>query len=606
MVPPVQVAYDVAGIISLYALVPLLWVVLFLLVFEEGPFARSIGFGARTLWLLVLGVVLSFFAELPIARFDGDNLAINIGGGLIPVLLSCLLFAQFAPPRGRTLPAFLLLFVVECGAALSIVLAFPAAPVAQAVGIAGVATVATVAATALPSRWGFDRPVAALVGLTSGVLVVTFLITSAQPGVGITALFPADLVAPVSVGVLASLLAPMLYDEADAARSIPLAYAAGTFGVIMGADLLRQPGLYGSGPTGLYVIGGANLLDLVYLSGLLAFAMAYLAYRSTGLPRTPLGSLGTEEAPRPTRLLAEAVRLRFDGDPRASIRRSSEAARAAAEQSRRLWGASPRDGGGAGRPWDGLRVPGWVVADQANLDALAGEGSTRVEEAERSAQMARRLVGLGRFLSAPRFASARARSAAFLVDLVIILAPALALGTWLLRGIPSGSDPLQNLSFVTLGYGLIAAGFLYFVLFDVVVGTTPGKYLFRLIVRERSTVRSGFVPSMVREAPKLLDLTAIGIFGPVLLAVIDGRSVDLAGVSLSGAVAGVALLFLLAIVFVLTGTASVVGIMNSSDHQRVGDRLGDTVVLRRSVPSLAPPPTATPEAGAPPSGASGS
>jgi uncharacterized membrane protein len=597
LVPPIQIAYDIAGTVAYYGLVPLLWIVLFLVAWEDGPFARSLGFGPRTFWLLVPGVVLAFVAELPFAQFDGDYLAINIGGGLIPLVLACVLFARFAPPRARTLPAFLILFGAECASALAIVL-FVSDPGLQDIGVTVVAAAATVAAVFLPARLGFDRAVATLVGLTSGVLAVTFLITAAVPGVGISAPFPADLVAPAAAGVIAALLGTVIFDRPTVARSIPLAYAAGTFGVIMGADLLRQPPLYGSGPSGLYVIGGANLLDLVYLSGLLAFAAAYLAYRSTGLPRTPTLPAETEEPHAPTRLLADAIRLRFAEEVSESIRQSRAAARAAAGQSQRLLGRPPAP---EDRPWEGLPVPGWVVADQANLDALAQADTSEPAEAERAAQMARMLVGLGRFLNAPRFASIGARLVAFVIDLVVVTVPALLVGLVLLNGLPASTSPLSSLPLITASYGFIALAFLYFVVMDLLWGTTVGKYLLRIEVRERAAESLGLISSFVRESPKLLDLSALGVLGPVLLAVVLGRTVGLAGLNVSGGIAAFALGGAIALVFALTGATACVAISASSDRQRLGDRMAATLVVKRATPRPRAPPGA--EA---PSGASGS
>lgn len=591
MVPPLQIAYDIAGTAVGYGLVPLLWIALFLIAWEDGPFARSLGFGPRTFWLLVPGVVLAYFAELPFAQFDGDYLAINIGGGLIPLVLSCLLFARFAPPRARTLPAFLLLFALESGAALAVVL-FVTNANAQALGVVGVAAAASVAAAFLPARWGFDRAVAGLVGLTSGVLAVTFLITSANPAYGISAPFPADLVAPVAVGVIVVLLGFYLFDGPDLARGIPLAYAAGTFGVVIGADLLRQPGLYGGSTTGLYVIGGANLLDLVYLSGLLALAAAYLTFRSTGLPRTPLLPDEEELPHAPTRLLADAIRLQFAGEVTDSIRQSSAAAHAAAHQSRCLQGGPPAP---EGRPWEGLPVPGWVVADQANLDALARTGSEEPVESERAAQMARMLVGLARYLNAPRFATLPSRILAFLIDLAVVTLPALGVGLLLLSGIPASANPLTNLAMVTAAYGYIAVAFLYFVLMDAAIGTTVGKRVMGIEVRERNAALPGVIPSFVRESPKLLNLTVLGIFGPILLAVLEGWTVTFAGLSISGTLYAVSLVAVIAIVFALTSAAAGIAIGTSSDRQRLGDRMAATLVLKRTGPSgPMPPVTAVP------------
>ena len=55
-------------------------------------------------------------------------------------------------------------------------------------------------------------------------------------------------------------------------QAAPLAYVAGTIGVLIGADFLRLPELlsYSIEKTTYAVIGGANVFDMIFITGILA------------------------------------------------------------------------------------------------------------------------------------------------------------------------------------------------------------------------------------------------------------------------------------------------------------------------------------------------
>ncbi len=95
---------------------------------------------------------------------------------------------------------------------------------------------------------------------------------------------------------MAAVVAPLVL-RGEEALALPAAFVAGTFGVLVGADVLRQPPLYPSSSPGLYIIGGAGVFDLVYLSGLLALATAFAAHRLLG--RGGNRSRGTRRRARP-------------------------------------------------------------------------------------------------------------------------------------------------------------------------------------------------------------------------------------------------------------------------------------------------------------------
>ncbi|HYB79120.1 MAG TPA: RDD family protein [Thermoplasmata archaeon] len=586
----------------------LLWVLLFLIAWEHAPFAESIGFGRRSFWLLLPGALLATFGLFPVAPVSTDWVAVSFSGALFPLLVGLLAFGRAAPPRARSLSLYLLLLAIEGGLLFPFVLPGTAGisrAFASAAGVSAyvgndlavfvVATVLTVLVGGLTLARSdpVSRRVGFLFTLTSGVLVSTFAASAAIPGVGITESFPFFLVPPVVAGLVAALLAERVFPN-ERAFAIPTAFLGSTFGVLLGADLLRQPPLYGTGPSGVYTIGGAGVLDLVYLSGFLAFGTAYGVYRLLGGAFQPVGTPVPSAVLPPTAQLSRAFREGLDGHLTDSVHDSAGASRAAAEQARRLMGLPASDGP---RPWQDLPVPGWLVADQANLDASAQSGTTDGREAFRAWRTARWMVVVAREMGLSRFASVGARVLAFVVDLVVVTAPAVAVWVALLLTIPGGIDAaLSNVTFNAAIFGFIAWGFLYFVLSETFLGTTLGKRLLGLEVRDRTLAPPSGLSSLVRNSTVLPLLTIVGI--GVAIALTFGlktgssASLTVAGITLpTGIVALAGALAFVAGGVALLGGGGILVIAVTVERQRLGDLWAGTWVVRRG--SAGPPTGAT-------------
>ncbi len=594
MVDPGQLALDIAGNVALLALPAALWALLYLLAWDHGPFARSLGFGRWTFWLLLPGALLASFALLPIAPVANDWLAVSFAGALFPILIACLAFRRIAAPASRSVALFLGGLVAEATALLVLVVALPASPL-ENVLVIGVAAVVPVAlgAVALARSSVLVGRVAMILALTSGVIVGTFLASAAVPGLGIEESFPAYLLPPIGAAVVAVIAADWWLPRAEA-LALPAAYAAATFGVLVGADVLRQPPLYGAGtPAGLYAIGGAGVLDLVYLSGLLALGAAFVAHRALGRGYEPVGGPEPDPAPSPISRLGRAFREGVDGQIDPALTDAASASRDAAAQAQRLLGQPPAP---ADRPWQGLPVPGWVVSDQANLDAVARAGSSDGREGFRAFLTARGLVLIGRELGARRFASVGARAAAFALDLVIVTAPAAAVWVALVLATPGSLDALaSNVAFNASVYGFAAVAFLYFVLAEAWGGRTVGKALLGLSVRDRALRSPGLPASLVRNASKIPTLTILGIglaVGLLLLlkAGSGGTLTTVGGVAVSTGLVD----FLGTVVFVvggvgLLGALGILTILLTAERQRFGDLVAGTWVVRTTPPAGAPP-----------------
>ena len=613
VVDPVQLTSDIVSNTVSLLLPGVLWVALFLVAWEHAPFAESIGFGRRTFWLLLPGAVLGSVAFLPIAPVSTDWVAVSFAGALFPLLVGLLAFGRAAPPRARSLRLFLLLLALEGGVLFLLVLPVTAAlshalasslAVSNyvgndlAVGLGAVVFVGVAGGVAFRSGDAVARRVAFLLALTSVALVLTFLGSMAIPGVGITESFPFYLAPPALVGVLAATFAGRIF-PGEEGFAIPTAFLAGTFGVLLGADLLRQPPLYGSGPSGLYTIGGAGVLDLVYLSGILAFATAYVGHRVAGRSFTPVGAPLPPSSPTPTARLIRAFRAGLDGRLEESLRESAAASRAAAHQTRQLLGLGPAPDD---RPWQGLPVPGWVVADQTNLDASARSGTGDGREGFRSWLTARWLVWVAHDVAIRRFGSVSARTIAFLIDLAVVTAPAVGLWAVILLTLRGGlTAALSNVGFNAAIFGYVAVAFLYFVLAEAFAGTTLGKWFLGLEVRERSLEVPSGLSALVRNTTVLPLLSVLGVGVAIALAfgLKTGSvgTVTLAGVSIPAGLLALATVlgFVLGGV-VLLGIGGLAVIASTAERQRLGDLWAGTWVLRRppAPPTAAAAPMAAP------------
>ncbi len=597
MLDPLQLGLDVTGTILAFALTPLLWLFLALFAWERGPLAESVGFGKLTFWLLVPASLLAYVAELTFTRIGPDLLAINLGGGLFPLVVSCALFARIAPPLRRSLAFFGVWFSVESALALAAVVYLSNAAT-QDIAVTAIAAAFSLAAFALAPRLLGDAPsyvgrrAASLVALTSGVTVLTFLASYTVPGAGIEEQFPIYVITPVLAGFVAVLIARPLFAGREA-LALPMAYSATTFGVLVGADVLRQPPLYGPGSMNLYVIGGADILDLLYLSGLLALAAAYAAHHLLERSGIPVpDDAGSVPPASPTHRLARSLQEQYDGRPADSIRAASVAAHDAAAQAHRVL-ELPETPDRA-HPWSGLGAPGWVVADQANLDALAVTAPADPPEAMRAWLAARMLVGVGRSLWTPRLASIRARIAAYAIDLALVTAPAVAVW-WFLAASIGGSlvGVLSAVSFVAAAYGYIAVAFLYVAISETAFGTTLGKWMLGLEVRDRNFRRPRWLAAFVRAAPRLATYSAIGLGLSAAIAILAHGGVGAANAVVFGNLTNLlAFLYFLGIALtatVLFGAFAILVMVLSSERQRIGDRWAGTWVIRAARPTLATP-----------------
>lgn len=99
------------------------------------------------------------------------------------------------------------------------------------------------------------------------VAIITYFVTFPDPQKGIVSIFPLWLL-PVIFASIASIV--LLWK--DKHKAAPLAYMSGTIGVLIGADVFHLMQLleYEISTKTPAVIGGANVFDMVFVTGILA------------------------------------------------------------------------------------------------------------------------------------------------------------------------------------------------------------------------------------------------------------------------------------------------------------------------------------------------
>jgi len=110
------------------------------------------------------------------------------------------------------------------------------------------------------------KPIRVFLG-TGIVTLVTYLVTYPDPEKGIVSTFPLWIL-PI---VIASLVSLFFYLK-EKRKAAPLAYVIGTLGVLIGADCFHLISLLENEvhTTRNAVIGGANVFDMVFITGILA------------------------------------------------------------------------------------------------------------------------------------------------------------------------------------------------------------------------------------------------------------------------------------------------------------------------------------------------
>lgn len=211
------------------------------------------GFGTREVTFVTLLPLAGWAVNVPLLVLGRSTVALNLGGALVPVLLSGWIVHRGHVRRG--------------------------------------ALVVTVVATAVTALVAFE--------------VVEFV-----PSVGIVAEFPWFFLPPMAASGLTLLLLAR-----DHLVSVPAAYIAGSIGALVGADLMHMgevgPYILASTEVAVLSVGGAGALDMVFLSGILAMAFNLVVVAAVNPPPpAPEPGPGGDEA-RPAFAVPPEGTLRY-------------------------------------------------------------------------------------------------------------------------------------------------------------------------------------------------------------------------------------------------------------------------------------------------------
>ncbi len=116
-----------------------------------------------------------------------------------------------------------------------------------------------------------------LIGVTI-VTYVTYFVTRAEEGVGIVADVPMAFAPAIAAGLFS-----LSVFWNDLRKAAPLAYVSGVLGTLVGADVLHLGEILSYDAPGgdfpMLSIGGANIFDMVYLTGVVAVIVAIVVLR---------------------------------------------------------------------------------------------------------------------------------------------------------------------------------------------------------------------------------------------------------------------------------------------------------------------------------------
>ncbi|HEX9908336.1 MAG TPA: DUF1614 domain-containing protein [Thermoplasmata archaeon] len=112
-----------------------------------------------------------------------------------------------------------------------------------------------------------------------GTLIVayaSYFVTRPEEGVGIVSDLPYAFIPAIAAGLFSLSVFWM-----DIAKAAPLAYTCGIFGTLIGADVFHLSEMLSfTAPSEVVIlsVGGANIFDMVYLTGIVAVAVDMVAF----------------------------------------------------------------------------------------------------------------------------------------------------------------------------------------------------------------------------------------------------------------------------------------------------------------------------------------
>lgn len=442
--------------VAFIAIPVLLFIEMYIGHLDYTGFFEKCGFGRREVGLLLVGGLVGTLLSLmglyavPLIIYQGSLLAIDIGGAIIPVVLSIYLLKI----KKINVPIFMGCVVV--------------------------------------------------------IGILTYSITEFRPSLGIVAEFPYYLFP----SFLAIGLALLIYRE-KITTGIPFAYATTTFGVLIGADIVRIPQvLIGLEeireemdlPIAAGSIGGAGGLDLVFLGGLIAIAPLFflapriLRHSDSEVSPSKAFSKNLKYTLTSAEEMLEIGNFEgaFDGAKRAVDMKISDL------------GNKFKIHQNPYVTLDMLSVHPLIRNDYWLLMNASRISNKNQNDAYRAIISARHIIRELEKVEKRLYAASSQRILAFLIDMVFVICTVILffyLGG--IAGLYDLSDILAPQNFIWLiafTMWLWVAQMVYFTIFEGLFGHTPGKKFVGIKVTTDEMTRCGFMGAFTRNVVRILDM----------------------------------------------------------------------------------------------------
>lgn len=264
-------------------------------------------------------------------------------------------------------------------------------------------------------------------------------------------------------------------------------------------------------------IGGAGPLDMVFLSGMLALGLSLIFIkaadkrktRSFGWPRLSYMKrdelLEMTDAALANKKYTEAVKLGMEAvDISVSELSRRTGSKAQAQELMNIAGIHP-----------------YKVFDYTLLKAQAQVSEIPEADAVRAVTTAKYLSA--EIVNAQRklLASTGQRFAAFLIDLLLLLAIIVPMGFYVLSKYPltltSGNILTISPVILAMFFWALASQMVYFTICEWLWGRSLGKKLIGIIVVSEEQTKIGFIHSFTRNVFRMVDIT---LFAPITLIMV--------------------------------------------------------------------------------------
>ncbi|MCX8173456.1 MAG: RDD family protein [Thermoplasmata archaeon] len=547
----------------LAALTTFMLPVLIFIVFYIGTFDFSRSFNAlfitkKEFYLLLFGSVLGILGNIPLIMYGDTFLGINIGGGVIPIVLAFYFFKKRFRLEMMELVLFATLIVVLSGI-YTLILNFhlvawlsPYAPykIHLAIAVFVGVTLGIGIAWLIRLKKVVKAELLYALFVFQVVAFATYKVTNYFPELGIAAKFPYYLLPPV-LGALVTLIFFRGKPE-----GLLFGYTTSTLGVLVGADIYHLPEIYATSNVFAGAIGGAATMDMVFLGGLITFLVLLPFCGKKFWDYSPSFSRFNRVEFRVRMLLNDAWALYNSGKYR-------EAAGKGIEAIESFYNLVAKEKKGVE---EFLAEHGkyYALHDLKMLRAEAqNEGLTQYD-AYRALVAVYYILGEIETTRMGKYGDLGRRSVAYLIDvgisLLIILPFAFAASFFILKS-PTEVNEVLLVAFSSL---VGAVCFLYFTLCEYFAGRTIGKRLMNLQVKEIYGEKIGITAAMMRNLTRFIAIMLLST-GISYFLIPD----------MVAQVLGVVLVFL----FILASGFSMLFIIRSRHAQRLGDVLAETVVV---------------------------